>query len=335
MAYEFGTALLNYERFDVEQDTVICLAIPFWTATWRSCSDVLDDPIEKPKVSTKTRNPITQHCKRVKKIGKGGKLYTVDAVQLNSLMEDLTSQYNTVRDGLCAGKDLLFVNKFSKVNNGKYIVKVQRASTLRLMMTGLKEVHATNEVYKTSWATFNGEEIVPEVVMGCPLWNGRRWVYVVIMEKVSGVPLSKVCSLPYRVWNGRKYNKKRILDTVTKMVSAFWALGYAHNDLHWDNIMYDIKTDTAKIIDLECCVRLPDDSVTNLREDLALMIMQSILNGDEENNDQLSYLFSKHYKPSALSLLYVATQYCERYADAENIIYNTDEHLLPMLSDLL
>lgn len=338
MAYEDGTALINYERFDMSDCDIMNHAIPFWhhlpnANDLREKVSVIgvDTPLPQPSFEVKGKCPVRVYCKRMKKTNYGGSINTIDTQHMSDLLQSLKQHHalvtNTTNKELLDTANLLYYNDDPIVMNKKYIVKVQRASTLRTMLTGLKEVYAMHTIYKSSWSNYQGKDIIPQPVMGCPMWNGKKWLYVIVMEKVSGVPLSHVKNLSYRLLNVKKHNKEKVIDAVANTMRAFWALGFAHNDLHWNNIIYDVNTNTAKIIDLESCVNIPERYVSQFREELVNKNMLCV--------EQLSLLFVAHYKLPSVSLLNVASNYCERYEDKDNRIYNTDEHLLPMIKDLL
>jgi RIO-like serine/threonine protein kinase len=189
-------------------------------------------------------------------------------------------------------------------------------------------------VYYSSWGSVKGCDVVPQPVFGCPVWDGRNWLYVTIMEKVEGVVLSHVNSLSYRLWYHKQYNKSKALDAVVSTVTAFWSLGFSHNDLHWGNVIYDIKTNTAKLIDLETAVKMPLDNVRQMRRELSGYVIDALTRGNMMI-DRLSELYNRYYKFVAISILYVASQYCQQYHDEDNRIYNTDDHLLPLTRNIL
>jgi serine/threonine protein kinase len=341
MAYEDGTALINYERFDMSNSDIMNHAIPFWhhlpnasELRERVSAIGVDTPLPLPSAVIEKICPLRVYCKRLKKTSYGGSINSVETKHMADLLQALKHHHtlvtNTMNKELLDIANLLYYNDDPIVMNKKYIVKVQRASTMRTMLTGLKEVYAMHTIYRSSWSKYQGKDIIPQPVMGCPMWNGKKWLYVIVMEKVSGVPLNRVSHLSYRLLNVKNHNKKKVIDAVANTVSAFWALGFAHNDLHWKNIIYDVHTNTAKIIDLESCVNMLEMHVSRFREELCVLSL---------NNDMfiehLPSLFDAHYKLPSISLLYVASHYCEKYEDKDNRIYNTDEHLLPMIKDLL
>jgi serine/threonine-protein kinase RIO1 len=349
MSYEDGVAVLNYEAYDMNSNYNMRHAIPFWTKLPTTNNDggddgasvsTVDDPLVKPEKSWGYKCPLWQHCRRGSVAGFKAMIRTVKGSQVSSLITNLQFHMshfvNRYIDTTTWGvESLMYVNRRrSKLVEKEYIVKIQNAETLRRMFTGLKEVHIMDRIYYSSWGAINGCDVVPQPIMGCPVWDGRNWLYVTIMEKVSGEPLSKVNNLSYRLWHGRDYNKKRIIDAVSKVVAAFWALGFSHNDLHWGNVIYDIKTDKVKIIDLESAVMMPSQHVKTLRRHIS-DVAYNVNDGQERTIERLVYLYTTCYKSSSISLLYLASQYCQQYHDDDNRLYNTDDYALPMAFDLL
>ena len=346
MSYEDGVAFLNYEAYDMSSSYNMKHAIPFWTKLPTTNDDggsvgSVDEPLVKP---TKTRwgyqCPLWQHCKRGNVTSCKATIRTVKASELNSLVIDLQfhacnfvkQHIDTTAWGV---ESLMYVNsQRTRLTHTEYIVKVQKAKTLRRMFTGLKEVHIMDHAYYSSWGAIKGYDVVPEPIMGCPVWDGRNWLYVTIMEKVEGEPLSKVSNFSYRLWHGKKYNKEKIMNAISKVIAAFWALGFSHNDLHWGNVIYDIKTDKVKIIDLESAVMMPFQHVKTLRRHMS-DIASNVQDGQEQTIERLVDVYTTCYKSASISLLYLASQYCQQYQDEDNRLFNTDDHALPMTFDLL
>jgi serine/threonine protein kinase len=350
--YEDGIALLNYEGYDtLSFDNMRC-AVPFWSKVIISKDQDDEDDLTRnlddlllPPLSIRGglyKCNLWNYCKFERPIGYTAVIKKVKASRLNEMINDLL--YHTCN---LAGKfidtktiwnveNMVYFNrKENRVQQEKYVVKIQKANTIRRMFTGFKEVRMLEQVYYSSWSAINGCDVVPQPILGCPVWDGNTWLYVIIMENVSGVPLSKVNTLGYRLWYRNRYNKHTIIDEVAKVVAAFWALGFAHNDLHLGNVIYDIKTDKVKIIDLESAVKMPNYNVDKLRQKLSSCAVR--LGNDEEKQiiDCLVKMYKKYYKTSAISLLYLASKYCQQYQDEDNRLYNTDEHLLPLASILL
>jgi len=348
MLYEDGIAFLNYEAYDMNDNHNMRQAIPFWTQLSTSnedggsLSDKVDEPLMKP-AQTKWGGyqcPVWRHCKRGNIVGCKATIRIVKASHLNSLITSLNLHMcnfvSSYIDTKAWGVDSLmyFNTQLTRFTQKKYIVKIQKAKTLRRMFTGLKEVHMMDSIYYSSCGDIHGRDVVPQPIMGCPVWDGENWLYVTIMEKVSGEPLLKVGTLSYRVWHVREYNKNMIIDAVSKVVAAFWTLGFSHNDLHGGNVIYDIKTGKAKIIDLESAVTMPVQNVKSLRKKVADIAMH-VNDGHETTIKRLEYVYTTCYKTAAISLLYLASQYCQQYQDDGNRLYNTDDHLLPMTFDIL
>lgn len=346
--YEDGTALLNYEGYDPLNFDVMRYAVPFWSKIIVGDSDnasdltrTLDNPLAPP-LSVRGalyKCHLWEYCRYKKLTGYSALIRKVERVRLKEMIDDLL--YHTCN---LAGRfvdtkktwnieNMVYVNrKRDRVRQEEYIVKIQKADTIRRMFTGFKEVRMMEQVYYSSWGVISGSDVVPQPILGCPVWDGRTWLYVIIMEKISGVPVSKVNTLSYRLWHRKYYDKEHIINEVAKVVAAFWALGFAHNDLHWNNVIYDIKTDKVKIVDLESAVRMPRYNVDRLRKRVSSSIVR--IHGDNELEEIINCLvriYTTYYKTAAVSLLYIASIYCQHYQDEDNRIFNTDEHFLPRI----
>lgn len=349
--YEDGTALLNYEGYDSSCFDTMRYAVPFWSKVIVSKDEesdltrTLDKPLA-PVLSVRGvlyKCHLWDYCRYKKLTGYTALIRKVEGSRLKEMIEDLL--YHTCN---LAGRfidtktiwnieNMVYVNrKKDRVRQKEYIVKIQKANTIRRMFTGFKEVRMMEQVYYSSWGVIRGSDVVPQPILGCPVWDGRTWMYVIIMEKISGVPLSKVNTLKYRLWHRKQYNKEHIINEVAKVVAAFWALGFAHNDLHLDNVIYDIETDKVKIIDLESAVRMPRYNVDRLRRKLSSSVVR--VQGKNELQQIINclvHIYNTYYKSGAVSLLYLASIYCQQYQDEDNRIFNTDEQFLPMASALL
>jgi len=352
--YEDGTALLNYEGYDPSSFDIMQCAIPFWSKirvskdgdgnSDKDLTMTLDD-ILAPPMSIRGnlyKCHLWNYCHYNKPTGYTAVIKKVKDCHLKELIKDLLYHTSNLVGRFVDTKtiwnveNMVYVNKKGDtVQQKEFVVKIQKANTIRRMFTGFKEVRMMEQVYYSSWGAIKGCDVVPQPIMGCPVWDGRTWLYVIIMEKVSGVPMSKANTLGYRLWYRNQYDKQHIIDEVAKVVAAFWSLGFAHNDLHWGNVIYDIKTDRVKIIDLESAVIMPLHNVDRLRRKISSCAMHLANDEQQRMIDCLVKIYKTNYKTSAISLLYLASMYCQQYQDQDNRIFNTDEHLLPMTKALL
>lgn len=350
--YEDGIALLNYEGLDPTNFHNMRYAIPFWSKvvlpnegdSQDDLTRTLDELLAYPSnIHNSYYNcRLWDYCNYKKPIGYRAVIRKIKCSCLKEMIDDLL--YHTSK---LVGKyldtkkiwnieNMVYVNrKGDRVQQKEYIVKIQKANTIRRMFTGFKEVRMMDQVYYSSWGAISGCDVVPQPILGCPVWDGSTWLYVIIMEKVSGVALSKVNSLGYRLWHSKRYNKRKIIDEVAKVVAAFWALGYSHNDLHLGNVIYDINTNKVKIIDLESAVRMPSSNVKRLRKRMSSCIIRIDTCAIQQIINCLVHIYNIYYKTCSISLLYLASVYCQQYQDEDNRIFNTDEQILPMMNDLL
>lgn len=334
--YETGVALLNYEGYD---DNFLQYALPFSEEAILSLTKVnVDDDLMFPIANSNVLIDPLNKCKSVKKLTYGGKLLTIEGQFLYSLLDCLYAHYKSLEcylETYRINMDYCYrlVDELHIDTQTQFIVKVQPIKTVRKLLTCVKEVNIMHDIYHSKWGHLLGSDIIPQPIGGFPWWNGKKWRYITIMEKVEGVPLSKTTTLLYSLWNRKMFNKHNILNSVVQTITNFWTLGYSHNDLHFDNVIYDIKTNTAKIIDLETAVKIPNNHVEKFRKHLATNIIQSMSFNSINNLSCLSNLHKTYYKLPSLSLLYKASKYCERYEDEDNRIYNVDEYILPILRE--
>lgn len=310
--YHNGCEVTNYQGYGLsELDN--CMPFPFDTVS----SDV-DKRIEKPK-NVKGFNRFVG-CSKMACLANGWSVYKLSNADSKKVVANIKSHFEDV--AACIGylsKQLCFETTCDTQSCNGFVVKVFPAPTIRMMLTGVREVFIMNDIYNSRYHHLRGCDIAPLPLLGCPIWNGKKWCYVIIMERVKGVPISRASILSSKVFN---YNDK-MHEALNDTLKTFWILGYAHNDLRGANVIYDTKTHTAKIIDFECAVRLPQDVVTTFRKCLF-----------SEQCSNISDLFESVYKKPAVSLLYLVSKYCDQYADEDNFIFNTDDYLLRLVEIL-
>lgn len=306
--YKYGMFLYNYENYG---KGYLRNAIPFSV----DFIERVDEKLVKPS----TKGGKLTNCQKLTSTEYGGCLYTASGKHLAGIIDNLSENYTEIRPHI----DLEHLALCFKPNidtiepNSQYVVKVSPASSKRTMLTGLKEIMMMDAVYNSSYEEYCGCDICPKPIFGCPFWTGKRWKYVIIMEKIAGDVFSYTYSFMNKILNFKKYDKKTIMNSLEKTLTTFWMLGFAHNDLRDGNIMYDMKTNKAKLIDFESIVKLPDDIVEKFRNKMK-----------NDNNADVSDIFDQIYKKPALSLLCLSSHYCERYEDEDNSIYNTDDFFL-------
>jgi hypothetical protein len=178
----------------------------------------------------------------------------------------------------------------------------------------------TNAIYTSEIGSYCGADIACKPCYAGLIWSGKTWKFMSVYEEAPGIPLSYITS---SIWPKITRDKKRIMETVQTLVKTLWILGFAHNDLYPANIMYDLETHTAKLIDFEMATQLPPLQVAQFQQEM------------QKGDVNLPKLFSTHYKETAISLLYLSKSVCVVPMDDDGCIYNTDDHLLPMLYAVL
>jgi serine/threonine protein kinase len=314
--YKYGSFLYNYENYG---KTMLKNAVPFSVDYVES----VDEKLMKPPPIIK--GVKLTNCSHITTTAYGGDIYMTSYGHVENLIKNITKHYDDVYVHLDFDRHSL-CNMTNPVDSNiqKYIVKVSPASTKRRMMTNLKELLMMDAVFKSEYDKYKGSDIAPKPIFGCPVWTGRRWKFVIIMEKVSGKPFSQIYSPFNRLLNFGKYNKNDIMNSLTSSLITFWMLGFAHNDLRDANVMYDMNTNKSKIIDFESVVKIPDVVVNQFR-------IQMIQDPSQDPSD----MFENIYKKPALSLLSLSSMYCERYEDEDNTIYNTDDFFLRIAKTVL
>ena len=143
------------------------------------------------------------------------------------------------------------------------VLKFVRVFDAAGMASGLREIKyhsAISETYTPADATFpalSGKSIVPQFHFGGPWLYAGHWWVVTAMGLVRGVPL--------RTYLRTHQLTARLFAKIEKAVMTLWFLGFAHQDLHDLNIMYDANAKKVTLLDLGFAVRLPNNIVQHMR----------------------------------------------------------------------
>lgn len=311
--YKYGCFLGNHCNVGEE---VLKNVVPFDTYHHA------DDKLPPPPCSVKKMSfRISTFAKFIAKTGNMTKVYNLHATKFDCLLKDITASSK------CHSlQHIVLNNKDNAIND--YIVKVIPVKCWRDVHTAEKELHLTNMVYNASYNDISGHDITCKPFFGSLFWSGKKWKYVSVFEKASGVCVNKIRKPKFLP---KGYDKSKILRSVADAVKTLWILGFAHNDLHDANLCYDFLTNKTKIIDFEMAVKLPSHTVEDLRSQLQHIDYSKIKQITEEDCDRFARVFHCHAKDMAISLLSLAKTICYVNVDAEGIIYNTDENTLPLL----
>jgi hypothetical protein len=192
----------------------------------------------------------------------GNKVYKYRYDSINQLKEICTLQsLETKTYKITKFIDINFRKEFNKlIPETTYAVKVIKAETYRSMISGLKEVCMNNEIFTAS------EDLVSKPFFSTPFWNGEAWVYVIVSEFIKGKTIKDVRALS--IFTSKK-QKEEIKNTIASTIHQLWWNGYSHNNLTKDNIIYDRKTKSAKLVGLRNCVALPFEEVTRFQNNIS------------------------------------------------------------------
>jgi hypothetical protein len=311
--YKYGYRLANYTGFDRE-----CMekAVPFPIQEYSNIDQQIPFPTNRDNSFSISR--FGKHMKKTEH----GDIYALSESRYDKMIHAI-SKHTEAIIGSHEFKPIILNNKDLQVS--RYIVKVCTTPSKRFVYTCMKELLMTNDVYTSSYDNIIGSSITCKPFFGCMIWTGKNWKYLIVFERANGVTLPKATSLLNKLLNCR-YDKNKIMHTLTMTAKNLWLLGFAHNDLRGDNVIYDIKTNTVKIIDFETAVRLPDNYIQDLRGKVAKVQED----GYRYNFEGLSCIFESCYKQIAVSLLALSEQVCLSYADEDGLIFNTDDFFLPL-----
>lgn len=197
--------------------------------------------------------------------GTFGKLFTkgnaAASVKLykTKCLDDLT-------DYTVPGDLAQFAQTFNKAEeNTTFVVKVTPIKTYRALLTCYKEAHMNHNIHNTIRDDINGSDVVCKPYMCIPVLTKKKWMFVFVSGFASGVPVANLLCAWYRCF--RSISKKEMYRNISNACDIFWKLGFAHNDLHPHNIMYDLKTKKITFIDLETSVELTSEIIQEYNDD--------------------------------------------------------------------
>lgn len=200
--------------------------------------------------------------KLYKKSANGNKVYKCNYSSITAFKEVCTSQFMEVKaDKMTAYIDTIFRKEFNLLSIGtKYAVKVIKVETYSTMVSGLNEVCMHNEIFRVS------DTLVSKPFFSAPFRNGKLWCYVIVSEFIEGKTLNDM-RLTHMFTSEKQ--KKEIKSTICKTIHQLWWNGYSHNNLTRDNIIYDSRTNSVKLVGLSNCVIHPFDEVYRFRANIA------------------------------------------------------------------
>lgn len=292
--YKYGIYVGNHAQLS---ENYLHYAVPTQCISYTN----IDDPIPKPSKEVK-RVRLTKYCTHKKRPSPFVTIYKLPKENFNELLKVVQEPH--------------FLNSMTENKEEKYIVKVIKVTTKKDVNTALKEFYMTHTVHSSEVGVYRGANITCKPFYAGMYWSGRTWKFMSVYEEAQGIPLSVITS---SFWLKARHDTAQIIETVETLVRTLWILGFAHNDLYPPNIIYDLTSHTAKLIDFEMATQLPSENIAKLQTAL------------QDGEAHLPIVFAKYYKETAVSLLYLSKSVCVVPMDDDGFIYNTDDHFLPIL----
>jgi predicted Ser/Thr protein kinase len=281
-----------------------------------------DESNNLPVIPVLSRNSlkISHYGKLKQKTKYNVKIYETDNKQkLNSLYEKLLHRQALYKSLL--GEDFSkFISRIKYNHTDNLIIKKIPCKNLKYFYSGLKEVTMMYKIFVA--ANDKNVKIVPKLYFASPLYSNSKWYYIIVMEKIHGMNVDKLNTVFNKVFNKIIYNKHQLIEITKKSLHILWSLGFSHNDLHGGNVIYNSESNTIYFIDFETTVMHTQEDIIKFN------------NHVEKHNDIMSAYLSV-YKDASVSLINLSSRYTISYADNQNLIYNTDDWLIPLLNDIL
>lgn len=229
----------------------------------REMNEIMDIPLPNPFDNEKSIPfSFSSLGKLINKSSNENKVYKYNYDSIKELQDICTLQsFETKTYKITNFIDIHFRKGFNQLlPETKYAVKVMKAKTYRSMVSALKEACMNNEIFTAS------SNLVSKPFFCTPFWNGKCWVYVIVCEFIKGNTFNDV-----RVMNifTSKKQKKEIKNTIVLTIYQLWWIGYSHNNLSRENIIYNSKTNTVKLVGLSNCVALPFEEVARFQTNIS------------------------------------------------------------------
>ena len=200
----------------------------------------------------------------------------------------------------------------------QFIVKVSTVSTYRQLLTCYKEAIMTNKIYSTERNDIKGADLVCTPVMCVPVFK-KTWRFVFVSSIAQGVPVSSLLGFWKRTFYGVK--KQQMYQDLEKACDSLWRLGFAHNDLHPCNVMYDVQKRKVTFIDLETAVEVLPNVATAYIETM------------DASDDVSCYVtFNRVMLEPALNMLRLSEKWLHEFTSKPQgecrVLYNIDSEFL-------
>lgn len=208
--------------------------------------------------------------------------------------------------------------------NTQYIVKTSRVTTYRQLLTCYKEAMMTEKIYSTQRNCVNGSDLVCKPIICIPVFK-KYWRFVFVSTVASGIPVSKLLGFWGRTIH--KVCKETMYADLTQGCDSLWRLGFVHNDLHPDNIIYDVKNRKVTFIDLETAVEvLPK-------------VTAEYIETQNDSTVDCYVTFSVVMLTPALHMLRHSEQWLNEFTQKKKgecrVLHNIDSNFLPTVKEII
>ena len=219
-----------------------------------------------------------------------------------------------------------FVKTFNQAEEyTTFVVKVTPIKTYRALLTSYKEAHMNNNIHNTVRGDMNGSDLVCKPYLCLPVLTKKQWKFVFVSGFAKGVPLAKLLSPWYRCFHS--ISKTEVYQNISKACDIFWKLGFAHNDLHPNNIIYDLKTKNITFIDLETSVQLTNDVIQSYNESRL-----------RSPNTDCNVAFNNTMQDQALHMLRHSEKWLHQFTTQKKnhvpMLYNNDTEFLDTIREI-
>lgn len=253
-------------------------------------------------------------------IAKGNTGYSVKVFKTNDvrIIKDLLS-YEVPAQELATYKSIFNALE----DNTEYIVKMSRVGIYESLLTCYKEAVMTNKIYNTTRNGVKGSDLVCKPFLCVPMYK-HGWQLVFVSSVAKGKTVSKKMGFFARnfLWS----RNLKMYQTLAKACDRLWSLGFAHNDLHPGNIMYDEKSGKVTFIDLESTVEVPMEASTAYVE----------RRRSSESNEDCDKTFKQTMAYDAEILLEKSSKWINKFfTDGDNELPNPDGDFLSTLSEII
>lgn len=151
-----------------------------------------------------------------------------------------------------------YTRTFNALNqDSKYAVKVMLAPTYHHVVSAMKEAEMNDDIFNAAKSEAQ-RKIVCKPYFCMHIWDGKKWVFIIVTEFAKGKTLKSMQS--WGLFNRKKVDYE---DDIEIAINRLWWMGFTHN-LERENIIYDTKTKSVKIIGLSHCVALPLNMVVSI-----------------------------------------------------------------------